>query len=90
MHKGEPKKLIEQAIITFLSPVDFNVEDDSLNHKGHAGAPEGAESHFNVSIKSYKFEGKTRIARQKMVLKLLADEFNSGLHALSMQLDVPE
>ena len=28
MHKGERKKRIEQAIITFLSPVDFNVEDD--------------------------------------------------------------
>ena len=56
MHKGERKKRIEQAIITFLSPVDFNVEDDSLNHKGHAGAPEGGESHFNVSIKSFKFE----------------------------------
>ena len=89
MNKGERKKRIEQAIIQFLSPTHFSVEDKSADHRGHSHAPQEGESHYNIMIKSHKFIGKSRIERERIVQKLLYDEFKSGLHALSMHLEPP-
>ena len=88
MHKSERKKRIEQVIIEFLSPEFLIVEDDSKSHKGHINAPEAGESHFNITIKSKIFVGKSRVERERMVHKLLADELKTGLHAVSLKLSI--
>ena len=89
MDKSERKNRIEQVIIAFLAPEYFSITDESEQHRGHIGSPGTGESHYSIIVKSNKFIGKSRVEREKMVNKLLAEEFNSGLHALSMRLDTP-
>ena len=44
------------------------------------------ESHYNVTIISKSFIGMNRIEKERKVYKLLNEEFNNGLHALSLKL----
>jgi stress-induced morphogen len=45
---------------------------------------------FAVALVSSAFSGKTQIARHRMVNSLLKDEFDAGLHALSLRLRTPQ
>lgn len=72
-----------------FTPSALVVDDDSARHHGHAGAAPGGETHFNVTIESAVFQGQSRIARQRAVMDALADEFASGLHALSIKARAP-
>jgi len=80
------KERINQLINQELTPVFLDVENESNRHH----VPDGAETHFKLSIVSEKFNDLTRIARHRLVNNLLAGEFNSGLHALSLHLYTPE
>lgn len=72
-----------------LAPERLEIVDDSHRHAGHAGARPGGETHFNVTIVSAAFAGKSRLERQRLVYGLLADEFKAGLHALQMSVHAP-
>lgn len=72
-----------------FAPERLEVEDDSARHAGHAGAKAGGETHFNVRMASAAFEGMSRVARSRAVNDVLAAEFASGLHALSLTLRAP-
>ncbi|WP_408068521.1 BolA family protein [Vineibacter terrae] len=80
---------IERRIRDALAPTDLVITDDSSRHAGHAGARAGGESHFTVTIVSAAFEGKSRVARQRLVYDLLKDEFAQGLHALALVTRTP-
>ena len=43
-----------------------------------------------MRIISARFAGLSRVARQRAVTDALADEFASGLHALSLDVKTPE
>ncbi|MBL7479397.1 BolA family protein [Legionella bononiensis] len=73
---------IEHQLSGELSPIFLTVEDESKNHH----VPEGAETHFKVTVVSSRFNELSRIARHRMVNNLLKAEFDKGLHALSMHL----
>lgn len=45
---------------------------------------------FAVAVVSGAFAGKSQIARHRLVNSLLKDEFDAGLHALSLRLKTPE
>ncbi len=77
---------IKQQLTEALNPIDLNVEDESSNHH----VPEGAETHFKVTVVSLQFTKLTRIERHRLLNKLLAQEFALGLHALSLHLYTPE
>lgn len=47
-------------------------------------------SDFAVALVSSAFSGKTQIARHRMVNSLLKEEFDAGLHALSLRLRTPQ
>jgi BolA protein len=83
-------QIIETKLTQALRPVTLRVIDDSAKHAGHAGAPEGGESHFQVEIVSAEFFGKSRVARQRMVYQLLADELKGPVHALSLVTHAPD
>lgn len=68
-----------------FSPTLLNVTDDSARHAGHAGAEPGGETHYNVEIESTAFAGKTRVEMQRAVNSALKEEFDGGLHALSIK-----
>ena len=80
-------QLIEKRLREALTPRELTVIDDSESHRGHVGYQEGGESHFNVRIRAQVFEGKSRIARHRMVHSALGPELVAAIHALSMDLD---
>ncbi len=81
---------IESKIKTELEPTRLDIEDESARHHGHAGARPEGESHFRVTVVSAKFEGLSRLARQRLVYRLLADEMKSDIHALALTTLTPD
>ncbi|MCI5044743.1 MAG: BolA family transcriptional regulator, partial [Aquisalinus sp.] len=77
-------------LIEALAPLELEIVDQSHLHAGHAGAPEGGESHFRIRVVSAEFTGKTRVARQRMINTILAAELAGPVHALSMDLQAPD
>lgn len=80
---------IRTKLTESLAPTRLEVEDDSNRHHGHAGAHPSGETHFNVTVESAAFAGKTRVARQRLVYGILADELRERVHALSLRLTAP-
>jgi BolA protein len=78
-------EIIEQKLKEALQPAHLEVIDESEKHRGHAGYRDGGESHFHVIVKSDIFEGKSRVARQRLVMHALEDELKGSIHALSME-----
>jgi len=79
---------IEAKLQRELEAIDIEVVDESHLHAGHAGAREGG-GHFRVRIVSRAFEGKNRVAAQRLVYGVLADEMKSEIHALSIDARAP-
>jgi BolA protein len=72
-----------------FSPTRLDLVDDSDRHHGHAGHTGSGESHFNLRIEAQAFAGKARVMRQRMVMKVLADELAGPVHALSIVATAP-
>ena len=72
-----------------FSPTRLDLVDDSDRHHGHAGHSGSGESHFNLRIEAEAFAGKARVMRQRMVMKVLADELAGPVHALSIVATAP-
>ena len=81
---------IQQKLTEALSPIELDVIDESAQHAGHAGARPEGETHFRVRIVSRAFEGMDRVARQRRVHEILADELRTRVHALSIDAKAPE
>ena len=81
---GAVANAIDNKLRARFAPQRLTIEDESSRHRGHAGHREGGESHFRVEIVSAAFEGKSRVARQRLVYDALKDEFAAGLHALAL------
>ncbi len=80
---------IQNKLTDAFQPSRLDVEDDSSRHAGHSGAREGGESHFNVTIESAAFSGVSKVARQRMVYRALAEELAGPVHALSLKALAP-
>lgn len=76
------KNRIEAVLNHKLSPDYLTIADESANHH----VPEGAQTHFKVIVVSHQFDGLSQIARHRLLNRLLHQEFELGLHALSMHL----
>jgi BolA protein len=81
---GAVANAIDNKLRIRFSPSRLSIEDESSKHRGHAGHREGGESHFRVEIVSAEFEGRSRVARQRLVYETLKDELDAGLHALAL------
>ncbi|GGH59029.1 BolA family transcriptional regulator [Comamonas phosphati] len=69
-----------------LSPSELEVIDESYQHAGHAGANDsGMGTHFRVRIASAMFEGKSRVARHRLVYDALQDFIDQGIHAIAIE-----
>lgn len=80
-----------QDIESRLSPLDpesIEVLDDSASHAGHAGARSGG-GHYEVTIVSASFTGKSRIERHRMVYALLDPLMQRQIHALALRTYAP-
>lgn len=78
-------EIMKKKLTEALSPENMVLEDESYMHAGHAGANPQGESHFNLLIVSDKFEGMSRVQRQRMVYDILAEELRDRVHALSLR-----
>ena len=79
---------IEQKLRAALEPTALEVIDDSHQHAGHAGVKDlgpGGETHFTVVVTANAFNGLNRVAQQRLVHKILADELAGPVHALHIQ-----
>ena len=72
-----------------LEPTRLEVVDDSARHAGHAGAAPGGETHFNLTIEAQAFDGLSKVARQRLVYRILSEELAGSLHALSVKALAP-
>ena len=86
---GAVADLIRGKLEAALQPERLEVADDSDKHAGHAGAREGGESHFTVTVVSAAFAGLGRLERQRRVNSLLAAELAGPVHALSIKALAP-
>ena len=87
---GKVAMSIDNKLRDAFTPLRLAIEDESSRHHGHAGWREGGETHFRVEIVSAAFEGKTRVARQRLVYAALKGELDAGLHALALTSLTPE
>ncbi|HFC6791013.1 TPA: BolA family protein [Neisseria meningitidis] len=80
--------LIRERLQT-LDPLVLEIGDESHLHKGHAGNTGGG--HYAVLVVSGRFEGVSRLNRQKTVKSLLKDLFSGGMiHALGIRAATPD
>jgi BolA protein len=82
--------LITEKLRKAFEPESLRVEDESLQHQGHAGHRPGGETHFRVHIVSQAFRGKTRLERHRMINATLASELTGGVHALAIHAAAPD
>jgi len=78
---------IEQVLQAALAPTFLEVQDDSHQHVGHAGAGEGR--HFSVRVESERFNGLSRVARHRLVYDSLNHLIPRGIHALAIDARAP-
>lgn len=81
---GKITDSIRQKLTDAFSPVMLEIIDDSEKHRGHGGYREGGESHFTVRIKADHFNGLSRVAKQRAVYHVLAEELKEDVHALAL------
>ncbi len=76
---------IRQKLDAAFRPIVLEITDDSARHAGHAGAREGGESHFRVTLVSTAFAGLAHLARHRLVYAALGDIMKEKVHALALQ-----
>jgi BolA protein len=84
---GAVAKSMEAKLRASLTPTRFELKDESARHQGHDHA--GVESHFDLTVESSAFAGLTRVARQRLVMGIVADELAGPVHALSIRALAP-
>ena len=73
-----------------MKPISVDIFDDSASHAGHAGVQETGGGHYELSIVSKAFSGKTTLQRHRMIYECLADLKPGEIHALSISAFAPE
>lgn len=81
---------IRRKLAERLAPVRLEIIDESHRHAGHAGARPEGETHFAVTVVSDAFTGLGRVARQRLVYQILADELATRVHALTLTTLAPD
>ena len=84
------EETIRRKITDRLAPETLDVKDESHLHAGHAGAPDGGESHFRITVVASAFEGLNPVARQRLVNDILREELSGPVHALAMKTLTPD
>jgi len=72
-----------------LEPTRLTLQDDSDQHKGHAGHTGLGESHFSLTVESAAFAGLNRVQRQRLVFRAVGDLLQSQVHALQIRATAP-
>lgn len=65
-----------------LTPSQLEIQDDSALHVGHKG--NGGGGHYTLKIVSAEFNGKSHVARHRIIYQLMSDLIPHKIHALSI------
>ncbi len=77
---------LDAALREALAPTRLEVIDESAAHAGHSGANGlGRGTHFRVRIASPRFEGRTRVAKHRLVYDALRFFIDQGVHAIAVE-----
>ena len=90
MNKGKIKLLIEEKIRKNFPNSLFSIENTSSKHKKHKQNIKGEETHFIITLESYKFSKLSKLDRQKYLINILGDEIINNIHSFSLKLTVPQ
>ena len=80
---------IAERLTIALAPTHLVVSNDSDRHAGHMGDDGTGETHFSVTIESAAFSGVSRVERQRLVNRALADLLRDRIHALAIGARAP-
>ena len=72
---------IFEKIKAALAPSHLELVNESSQHS----VPPGSETHFKLIVVSSSFEGISKLAQQRKVYQILAQELNEGVHALALR-----
>jgi BolA protein len=73
------KEKIEERLKTEIVSLFVEVINESPNHN----VPDGAESHFKVTVVSDEFENLRLVQRHQLIYKVLSDEMKL-IHAIAI------
>lgn len=76
---------LHDALFNALTPDLITINNES--HRHHV--PKNAQTHFKIVMVCRQFEGLSLIARHRLVNNKIKNEFEMGLHALSLHLYSP-
>ena len=80
------KKRIETILSIKFSDWIIEVYDTSILHKGHNNFDGKNETHFCIILNSNNQNKEVKLNIHRKINKLLADEFNLGLHSLEIKI----
>lgn len=80
------QQVIEDKINGRLSPEHLEVQNESPMHN----VPPDSESHFKVTVVSTRFEGRSLVARHRLLYETLAEELAGPVHALALHTLTPK
>ncbi len=82
--EGPKADLIARRLSAALQPRLLEVRDDSAAHHGHAGAPDGGESHFSVAISARALDRMSRLERHRAIHAAIGADLMAQIHALAI------
>ena len=80
------KKRIKKILSKNFTDWIIEVHDTSILHKGHYNFDGKKETHFSIILNSSNQNKELKLNIHRKINKLLADEFNLGLHSLEIKI----
>jgi BolA protein len=75
--------------LAVLAPESLDIEDESAQHAGHAGAASGG-GHYRLTLVSPCFAGQPLQARHRLVYQALGPLMTRDIHALAIHAYAPD
>ncbi|MDB5902545.1 MAG: stress-induced morphogen BolA [Betaproteobacteria bacterium] len=75
--------------LAILAPESIEIEDESAQHAGHAGARSGG-GHYRLTLVSPRFAGQPLQARHRLVYQALGPLMTRDIHALAIHAYAPD
>ena len=85
---SDREQQIRERLDKAFQPTELFLKDQSHLHAGHEGAKDG-RGHFDLTIVSNTFDGKSRLERHRMVYDALGTLLESDIHAVRIKAYTP-
>eukprot|EP00918_Siedleckia_nematoides_P061282 GHVU01133759.1.p1 GENE.GHVU01133759.1~~GHVU01133759.1.p1 ORF type:complete len:148 (+),score=26.91 GHVU01133759.1:211-654(+) len=92
--KGEVQSAIERKLTEGFQPTKLELVNESADHAGHKGIARRdqfahGETHFRLFIEADAFKGLSPLERHRLIYRVLSEELDSKIHALTIQAVAP-